>query len=69
MGKEPHVARGTQVGHTSAIYCIQCQRKMKMNLYFNAFWLVAVNFKLCFWSVQNLSDDAKVTVDLSGTFI
>jgi len=24
-------------------------------LYLNAFWLVTVNCKLCFWSVQNLS--------------
>ena len=42
---------------------------MKMNFYLNAFWLDAVNCKLCFWSVQNLSEDAKVIVDFSGTFI
>ena len=34
-----------------------------MNQYLNAFWLGTVNCKHCFWSVQNLSDDAKVTVD------
>ena len=33
-------------------YCIQCQCKMKMNLYFNVFWLVTVNRKLCFWRVE-----------------
>ena len=31
----------------------------KMYLYLNAFWLVAVNCKLCIWSVQNLSGDAQ----------
>jgi len=51
LGKEPHVAGKTQVGHCSAIVVHQCQGKMKMNLYLSAFWLVTVNCKLCFWSV------------------
>jgi len=57
------------VGWPLPCYFIQWRSKMKMNLYLNAFWLVTVNCKHC-WSVQNLSDDAKVTtVDVSGTFI
>ena len=45
---------------------IQCQRKMKMNMYciWMHFGFLSVNSKLCVWSVQNLSDDATVTVDL-----
>jgi len=37
LGKEPHVAGKTQVGHCSAIVVHQCQGKMKMNLYLSAF--------------------------------
>jgi len=36
LGKELHVAREARVGHRSAI-AFQCQRKMKLNLYLNAF--------------------------------
>jgi len=50
-------------------YCSQCRRKMKMNLHVNAFSIATVICKFCFWSVQNLSDDAKVTVHFSGNFI
>ena len=41
-----------------SIYCSQCRRKM--NLYLNALWHVTTNCKFCFWSVQSLSDDAKI---------
>jgi len=41
--------------------CSQCQSKMKINLCLNGFRLVTVNRKFYFQSVQNLSDDVKVT--------
>jgi len=41
-----------EVGNRSVSYS-QCLRKMKVNLYLNAFCLVMVNCKLYFLSVQN----------------
>ena len=51
------------------LYSVSAQNENELVQYLNAFQLVTVNCKLCFWSVQNLSDGAKVAVDFSGAFI
>jgi len=57
-----------RVGHPSAIV-FNVSAKWKWTYIWMHFGLLSVNCKLCFWSVQNLSDDAEVTVDFSVTFI